>query len=153
MADPVTLTVSSIATLAFIKFLESSSGEAAKQLTPAVLQKIDRLRQTIWAKLRGIPDIDALNATAEKGEPLSEQQVKLLTPHLESAMKADPAFAEEIRQLASEINQEMNIQQGSDSEVWNVIGKAEKNEFIDNKAPIIKDNSGTISIAYGQPPA
>ncbi|MEA5466845.1 hypothetical protein [Leptothoe sp. PORK10 BA2] len=153
MADPVTLTVGSIAALAFTKFLESSAGEAAKQLTPAVLDKIDTLRQAIWAKLRGIPEVDALKVTVEKGGPVSEQQVQLLTPYLDAAMKADPAFAQELRQLASEINQEINIQQGSGGEVWNVIGKAEKNEFIDNKAPIIKDNTGTINISYGQPPA
>ena len=151
MVDPVTLTVGSIAVLAFTKFLESSAGEAAKKLTPAVLDKIDTLRQTIWAKLRGIPDVDELNATAEKGGPVDEQNVKLLTPYLEAAMKADPAFDQQIRQLASEINQEINIQQGSGGEVWNVIGKAEKNEFTDNKAPIIKDNTGTINISYGQP--
>lgn len=150
MADPVTLTVSSIAILAFTKFLESGAGETSKKLTPAVLDKIDKLRRIIWSKLRGIPEVDALNATAEDGGPLSDQQVKLLTPHLESAMKADPAFAQQISQLASEINQEIHIQQGSDGEIWYVIGKAEKNEFTDNKAPIIKDNTGKITISYGQ---
>lgn len=153
MADLVTLTVGSIAALAFTKFLESSAGEAAKQFTPAVLDKIDILRQKIWAKLRGIPEVDALNATVENGGLVSERQVKLLTPYLEAAMKKDTAFAQEIRQIASEINQEIDIQQGSGGEVWNVIGKAERNEFTDNKAPIIKDNTGTINISYGQPPS
>jgi tetratricopeptide (TPR) repeat protein len=36
------------------------------------------------------------------------------------------------------------------SEFGNVTGKAEQNLFIDNKAPIIKDNSGTVNINYGQ---
>ena len=36
------------------------------------------------------------------------------------------------------------------SESWNVTGKAEQNLFIDNKAPIVKDNSGTVNINYGQ---
>ncbi|MEA5466843.1 hypothetical protein [Leptothoe sp. PORK10 BA2] len=93
MADPVTFTVGSIAALAFTKFLESSAGEAAQKLTPAVLDKIDTLRQAIWAKLRGIPDVDALKVTVEKGGPVSEQQVQLLTPYLDAAMKADSAFA------------------------------------------------------------
>lgn len=153
MVNPVTLAVSSIASLAFTKFLESSAGEAAKKFTPAILEKIDTLRRAIWIKLRGIPDVDALNTAVEEGGPVSEHQVQLLTPHLEAAMKADPNFDQQIRRLASEINQEINIQQGSGSESWNVIGKAEKNEFIDNKAPIIKDNTGTVNISYGKPPA
>ena len=37
-----------------------------------------------------------------------------------------------------------------DSESWNVTGKAERNLFIDNKAPIVKDNFGTVTINYGQ---
>ena len=36
------------------------------------------------------------------------------------------------------------------SESWNVTGKAEQNLFTDNKAPIVKDNSGTVNINYGQ---
>jgi tetratricopeptide (TPR) repeat protein len=38
----------------------------------------------------------------------------------------------------------------SASESWNVTGKAEQNLFIDNKAPIVKDNFGTVNINYGQ---
>jgi len=36
------------------------------------------------------------------------------------------------------------------SEFGNVIGKAEQNLFIDNKAPIVKDNFGPVTINYGQ---
>ena len=42
----------------------------------------------------------------------------------------------------------MSNKEKNDSELWNVIGKAEKNEFNDNKAPIIKDNAGTVNINY-----
>ena len=35
------------------------------------------------------------------------------------------------------------------SESWNVTGKAEQNLFTDNKAPIVKDNFGTVNINYG----
>ncbi|PZV28257.1 MAG: pilus assembly protein PilF [Snowella sp.] len=34
-------------------------------------------------------------------------------------------------------------------ESWNVTGKAEQNLFTDNKAPFVKDNSGTVNINYG----
>ena len=36
------------------------------------------------------------------------------------------------------------------SESWNVTGKAEKNIFEGNNAPIVKDNSGPVNINYGQ---
>ncbi|MEA5466839.1 DUF7779 domain-containing protein, partial [Leptothoe sp. PORK10 BA2] len=36
------------------------------------------------------------------------------------------------------------------SEQWNVTGNAERNVYIDNKAPIIPGNQGTVNITYGQ---
>jgi hypothetical protein len=109
MSEPVTLTVGAIAALAFTKFLESSAGEAAKNLTPVILGKIDTLRKRIWAKLRGIPEVDALNVTVENGGKVTDPQINLLTPHLEAAMREDSSFAQDVRQLAIEINQEINI--------------------------------------------
>gem|GEM_PF-6291278 len=50
------------------------------------------------------------------------QQINLLTPHLESAMKDDEAFAQAVRQLASEINQEITIGQILGENVQNVYG-------------------------------
>jgi hypothetical protein len=141
MSDPVTLTVGAIAALAFTKFLETSAGEAAKNLTPAVLNKIDSLRQKIWNKLRGIPEVDELNTTVDSGNKVTEQQIKLVTPHLETAMKADPGFAEEVRQLASEINQEVNIGKILGENVMNVYGGSAV-QINDPKAPII---TGDIS--------
>jgi len=109
MSEPVTLTVGAIAALAFTKFLESSAGEAAKKLTPTLLEKIDALRKKIWAKLRGTPEVDVLNVTVENGGKVTDPQIRQLTPHLEDAMRMDNNFAQEVRQLASEINQEINI--------------------------------------------
>lgn len=122
MADPVTLTVGAIAALAFTKFLESSAEHAAEKLTPAVLEKMNALRQKIWQKLRGIPEVDELNKTVESGGKVTDQQIKLLTPHLEAAMKEDDAFAQEVRQLASEINQEINIGEVLGKNIQNVYG-------------------------------
>jgi hypothetical protein len=109
MPEPVTLTVGAIAALAFTKFLESSAGEAAKKLTPLILEKIDTLRRKIWTRLRGIPEIDALQGTVEDSGKVTDPQINLLTPHLEAAMREDSTFAQEVRQLANEINQEINI--------------------------------------------
>jgi hypothetical protein len=35
------------------------------------------------------------------------------------------------------------------SESWNVTGKAEQNLFTDNKAPIVRGDSNTVTINYG----
>ncbi|MEH2144419.1 MAG: hypothetical protein V7K54_19720 [Nostoc sp.] len=122
MSEPVTLTVGAIAALAFTKFLESSTGEAAKKLTPIVLEKMDALRKKIWAKLRGIPEVDVLNDTAESSGKVTEPQIKSLTPHLEAAMKTDDGFSQEVRQLAREINQEINIGEILGTNIQNVYG-------------------------------
>jgi len=109
MTEPITLTVGAISALAFAKFLESSSSEAGKKLTSLVIEKIDTLRNKIWAKLRGIPEVDALKVTVENSGRVTEPQIRMLTPHLEAAMREDGSFAQEVRQLANEINQEINI--------------------------------------------
>ena len=147
MSDPVTLTVGAIAALAFTKFLESSAGEAAKKLTPAVLDKIESLRQKIWTKLRGIPAVDELNTAAEKSGQVNEAQVKLLTPHLEAAMKADDSFAQDIRQRASEINQDVNIGEILGENVQNIYGGSAV-QINDPKAPVFTGDisGGTINI-------
>ncbi|MEO0825909.1 MAG: hypothetical protein AAFY67_09630 [Cyanobacteria bacterium J06642_9] len=148
MTDPVTLTVGGIAALAFIKFIESSAGETAKKLTPAVLSKIDALRQKIWAKLKGIPEVDELNATAEQGGTITEEQIKLLTPHLEAAMKDGTTFAEEVRALASEINQEINIGEILGKNIQNVYGGSPV-QINDPKAPVFTGNiSGDVNFNY-----
>ena len=148
MADPVTLTVGAIAALAFTKFLETSAGEAAKKLSPAALNKMEALRQKIWIKLRGIPEVEELNATVEQDGQVTDQQIKLLTPHLESAMKDDEAFAQAVRQLASEINQEITIGQILGENVQNVYGGSAV-QINDPNAPVIQGVSGgTININY-----
>ena len=139
MADPIT--VGSIAALAFTQFLTTSTSEIAKKLTPAVLSKIDALRKKIGAKLMGIPAVKELNATADRGGTITEQQIKLLTPDLEAAMKDDDAFAKEVRALASEINQEINIGEILGENVQNVYGGAAV-QINDPNAPVF---TGDIS--------
>ncbi|WP_013325062.1 hypothetical protein [Gloeothece verrucosa] len=150
MPDPITtLTASAITTLAFQELIKSGAGELGKKFTGQVIAKIEELRQKIVNKLRGKDKkLDQALLEAQKGDP---QAIATVSQHLDQEMK-DAAFAQELRTLAQQIQQDIDIQQGAGSEVWNVIGKAEKNEFIDNKAPIIKDSSGTVTINYGMPP-
>ena len=150
MADPITiLTASAIANLAFQEFIKSGAGELAKKFTAEAIAKMDKLRQMIVEKLRGKDKkLDVALIEAEKGDTIA---ITTVGEHLEDAMQ-DAPFAEELRTLAQQIQQDIDIQQGAGGEVWNVIGKAEKSVFTDNKAPIIKDSSGNVTINYGIPP-
>ena len=149
MVEPVTLTVGSIAALAFTKFLESSAGEAAKKLTPAILDKIEALRKTIWDKLRGIHEVDALNTSVETGSKISDDQINnILAPHLETAMQQDTSFAKAVQKLANEINQEINIDEILGENVQNVYGGSAV-QINNPNAPVIQGVSGgTINITY-----
>ena len=149
MANPVTLTVGAIAALTFTKCLESSAGEAAKKLTPFVLEKIETLRQKLWVKLRGIPAVDELNAIVEKGEKVTEQQIKLLIPYLESAMKEDAAFAQEVQHLTSEITQKINIGDILGENIQNVYGGLAI-QIHDPNAPVFTGNisGSTFNCTY-----
>ena len=149
MSDPITLTAGAIATLAFQEFIKSSAGELAKKFSSEAITKLKDLRKKIVDKLWGKNDkLDAALIGVEKGDA---NAIPTISEYLGHAMK-DETFAQEVRSLAQQIQQDIDIQQGTGGEVWNVIGKAEKNEFNDNKAPIIKDNSGAININYGMPP-
>jgi hypothetical protein len=150
MTDPVTiLTASAIADLAFREFIKSGAGEVAKKFSAEAIAKMNELRKIIVHKLQGKDEkLDMALTGAEKGDV---KAIATVGEHLESAMK-DEAFAQEVKSLAQQIQQHIDIQQGAGGEVWNVIGKAEKNVFTDNKAPIIKDSSGTVTINYGMPP-
>ena len=150
MADPITIfTASAIADLAFREFIKSGAGEVAKKFSAEAIAKMNDLRKMIVHKLRGKDEkLDTALTEAEKGDVTA---IKTVSEHLKSAMQ-DEAFAQAVQSLAQQIQQDIDIQQGAGGEVWNVIGKAEKNVFTDNKAPIIKDSSGTVTINYGMPP-
>jgi hypothetical protein len=151
MTDP--LTASAILTLAF-QFANSDPGKAALNkaaeiTTEAIVKKLGKLRQLIWDKLQHQPTAAATLAAAESGDTTTLTTVE---PDLQIAMRDDPAFAQAVQQLAQQIQQSIQIEEMSGGEVWNTIGKAEKNVYTDNKAPILPNNSGTINITYGTPP-
>jgi hypothetical protein len=150
MADPITIfTANAIANLAFQEFIKSGAGEVAKKFSAGAIAKINELRKMIVHKLQGKDE--KLNMALTEAEKGDLKAITTVGEHLESAMQ-DETFAQAVQSLAQQIQQDIDIQQGAGGEVWNVIGKAEKNEFIDNKAPIIKDSSGTVNINYGTPP-
>ena len=104
MADPVTLTASAIATLAFQKFLESGAGELAKKFSTEAIAKLDILMKRIWAKLRGKSRVEEVKAQIEQTNKIIPAQVNQITAYLQVAMDEDPQFANDIRLLAQEIS-------------------------------------------------
>lgn len=149
MVEPVTLTVGTIAALAFTEFLKSTAGEAGKKLTASVLDKIGALRKKIWHKLQGIPEVDELYKSVEAGNKVSDEQInRILVPHLEGELQSDAAFATEIQQLAKEINQEVNIGEILGENVMNVYGGSAV-QINNPNAPVFQGVSGgTINITY-----
>jgi hypothetical protein len=102
MTDPVTaITASTIATLAFQEFVKSGAGELAKKFTTEAIAKMNALRQKIWDKLRGKPTAEKAIVAIQQG---SSAELDRLVAYLEVAMAEDPAFADEIRLMAQEIN-------------------------------------------------
>jgi hypothetical protein len=101
MVDPVSLSASTIITLAFTKFLESSAGKLAEKFTEAAIAKMDVLREKIWEKLR-------LKSTAKNALELLEKGSKTelnnVAAYLQVAMMEDPKFAAEVQALAQEID-------------------------------------------------
>ena len=121
------LTAAAIAKLAFEAVIQTGAGK----FTEAALNKSRQLWQKIRGKLQEDSAAEAAIAEVEKqkSQEILEQQV---VPFLQVAMLKDPQFTQEIRNIAQQINQE--IQAGSqDTITMNVeardnaavIGKAE----------------------------
>lgn len=99
------LTAASIAKLAFDAVVQSGAGK----LTEAALDKSRQLWQKIRGKLQEDSDAKAAIAKVEKqkSQEILEQQV---VPYLQVAMLKDPLFAQEILNLAQQINQEIKAE-------------------------------------------
>ena len=130
------LTAGAIATIAFTKAFEKT----VEKLTEATLAKIKQLRDQIWNKIHG--NLEAANtfALAEKG---SKPDLEKVAEYLQSVMKSDPNFAQELQKLASEIQQEINIAQITGQNLQNVYGgEAQQNNANNTNAPVIQGGSG-----------
>ena len=105
-----------IATLAFIG---TKVGETlVEKFTEAVLPKADALRQKIWDKLvNKYPDAEEDLQAAENG---SQESLKEIAKYLDLVMGKDAEFADEVKKLAKEIEEE--TQEDTKSIVMNIFG-------------------------------
>jgi hypothetical protein len=84
MVEPLTLTASVIANLAFPKFLESRAGELGKKFTTEAIAAMDSLRKKLWDRLRGKSEkLDQALAQAEQGD---KKALETIAKNLDVAM-------------------------------------------------------------------
>jgi hypothetical protein len=110
MPDPVTMTASAIATLAFQEFVKSGAGELAKKFTAEAIAKMGQLRDLVWNRLTGkhAAAEEAL-AKASAGEQKGIDTVATLL----GVEMLDKEFAEQVRAIAQEINAGKILDQSS----------------------------------------
>jgi len=123
MVEPLTLTASVIANLAFQKFLESGAGELGKKFTTEAIAAMDSLRKKLWDRLRGKSEkLDQALAQAEQGD---KKALETIAKNLDVVMDDDQTFATEIKTLAQQI-QAGKIQDNSNM-TQNVTGDNNRN--------------------------
>ena len=103
----VTLTAAEIAKLAFGGAIQAGAGA----LSQAAIERAKKLWQKIREKFQGNPIAEEALKDAEEQRLLEilEQEV---VPLLQMVMRQDPQFAQEIQNLAQQINQEINANVG-----------------------------------------
>lgn len=100
------LTAAAIAKLAFDAVIQTGAGK----LTEAAIAKGKQLWQKIRGKVKEEGATEAVLAEVEKERSLEILEQKVV-PLLQVAMRKDSQFAQEIQNIAQQINQE--IQEGS----------------------------------------
>ena len=97
-----TLTATAIANLAFDAIIQTGAGK----LPEAALEKGKRLWRKIRGKVKeeGVTEAELVAVEKNKSSRILEEQV---APFLQVAMRKDPQFAQEIQNIAQQINQEL----------------------------------------------
>ena len=100
--EPITLTATAIAKLAFDAVIQTGAGK----LTEAALEKGKQLWQKIRGKVKeeGVTEAVLVEVEKNKSSQILEEKV---VPFLHVAMLKDSQFAQEIQNIAQQINQEV----------------------------------------------
>jgi hypothetical protein len=147
------LSVSAILSLAF-QFANSEPSKAAlnkvsEVTTEAVLKNLGKLRQMIWEKLQHQPTAAAALSEAEAGG--SKEALQTVEPDLQIAMRDDPAFAAEVRSLATQVLQDINIDQRDGRNIMNVLGGTGQQFNNENINAAVQQGTITNNNYYGTP--
>jgi hypothetical protein len=110
MADPITLTASAIASLAFQEFVKSGAGELSKKFTGEAIAKMGQLRELIWNRLAGKHQAAAeAIKKAKNGEQAGIDTIATLL----GVELLDKNFAGQVQAIAHEINAGKLLDQSS----------------------------------------
>jgi hypothetical protein len=154
--EPITTAVSIVlGKIVLEKFYEGVSSKLGEKVVEKALAPIEALGKLLWDRcVLGKPKVEALVVQAEKQDDVAIEKLK---EHLAIAFE-DQKLKAEVETIVQEIHSliDLDIEEMSGGEVWNVSGGTAKKEvFTDNKAPIFKDvqNSPiTINNNYGTKP-
>lgn len=117
MTDPITFTASAIAALAFQKAIESAGSETGKKFAASAYELINTLRQKIWDRFKGHETVEGELVKADAGDA---EAIETVGDYLKIAMRETPEFAQELQQLAHEIN--LHIETDNSTQTQNNFG-------------------------------
>ncbi len=137
MLEP--LAAGAIVKLAFETGIKGVVGK----LTEAAINKGKELWNAIKAKFAGNPMVENAIKNAEEQKSMEENVENLLTSSVDFAMKNDRQFAEQIQNIAQQINKEINSS-SQDSNTINVNANDEAN-VLNNQAREIKGQNNDFS--------
>lgn len=135
-----------IATLAFIGTKVAET--LVEKFTEVALPKANNLRQKLWDKLRGNGNAEIALQGAENG---SQADLEAVADYLKIAMREDPQFAEEVNQLAQEIEEERKDKQTSITQIIRDNAKGYQNNSNNYGGTTNNINEQTIN-NYNYPP-
>lgn len=117
MTEPLTFTAAAIASLAFQKAIEAAGSETGKKFAASAYALIDQLRTKIWSKFKGKEKAETALQKADAGDA---EALNAVISYLNVEMLESEDFAQEIQQLAHEIN--LHVIEDNSSQVQNNYG-------------------------------
>lgn len=105
MVDVLTLAAAqAIAKIALDKFVESGAGELGKTLTVDLTQKVKKLGEVVWNRIKGnTTAVEVLEGAAEE----KPEDLQKLKKYLNTLWDKNPEFSQEVKKLADEIHFEL----------------------------------------------
>ena len=138
MVEPLSLTALVTSIVGFV--FTAASTTVVQKATEATLAKINTLREKVMDRLKAKP-----KAMAELDKKEEDIDLGIIKAYLEMEMIEDDDFAEEVKSLAQEINQELEAEGQGANVMYVYGGKAyQQNQ---NQGEIF--NADTINI-YGK---
>jgi hypothetical protein len=143
MVEPVSLTVIVSSIVGFI--FTTASDTVMKNLKEVTRQKINTLTQKVFERLKLKPKA---KAELEKKE---DKNLEIIKSYLQTEMIEDEIFAEEIKSLVEEINQDLE-KEGQGVKIQNVYDNAQGIQADKIEGGIHKYEAQTINIGEKKTP-